>query len=449
VPDVVAAGRPSGPVEVFDPRTYVDGVPYDLFAELRRTRPVCWIEEPAVLGWPAGPGYWAVFRHADVRRVLRDNETFSSWLGATQIRDPATAGDLSFVRSQMLNMDRPEHTRLRRLMSASFTPRAIAELEKTVRRRAAIIMEEAAAGPEEFDFATVAGELPTVTLSTLLGVPMSDRGLMSDWANRVIGYQDDEYAGRTTVDPAQVSDIARRALELWPDLAIRPGEEPLNPRSPEALADMFEYAHLLAEHKRANPGNDVMSILLRLQEDGGVTAVEFQNMFFLIVVAGNETLRNGIPGGLLSLMDHPDQLARLQEDRGLLDGAVEEMLRFFPPGIHFRRTARVDVELAGQPIRAGEKVVVYFASANRDETVFPEPGRFDISRSPNEHLSFGFGPHLCLGAHLARVQMRAIFREFFDRFERVELAGPPVRLVSNFHNALKHLPVRVTPARHH
>jgi cytochrome P450 len=332
-------------------------------------------------------------------------------------------------------------------MSASFTPRAIADLEESVRHRAAGIMEEAAAGPEEFDFATVAAELPTVTLATLLGVPMSDRGLMTDWANRVIGYQDDEYAGRSTVDPAQVSDIARQALALWPDLEIRPGEEPLNPRSPQALADMFEYARLLADHKRTNPGNDVMSILLRLQEDGGVTEAEFQNMFFLIVVAGNETLRNGIPGGLLSLMDHPDQLGLLEQNRDLLDGAVEEMLRFFPPGIHFRRTARVDVELGGQTIQAGEKVVVYFASANRDETVFPEPDRFDITRSPNEHLSFGFGPHLCLGAHLARIQMRAIFDQFFDRFERVELAGEPVRLVSNFHNALKHLPVRAKPRR--
>ena len=433
--------RPVGPSAIFDPQTYADGVPYALLAQLRRDDPVCWIEEPAVLGWPAGVGFWAVFRYEDVRRVLRDDQTFSSWLGATQIRDPDTAEDLAFVRSMMLNMDAPDHARLRRLLTGAFTPRAIAVLEEQIRRHAAALIEARAAEPE-VDFVQVVADLPVLTLANVLGVPMNDRFLMYDWANRVIGYQDPDYAGRSTVDPETLTDMGRRALELLPDLRPRPGERPRNPRSPGMLVDMFEYARLLAEHKRAHPGDDVMSILLRSTDEGGVSREEFQNLFFLFVVAGNETLRNGIPGGLLSLLQHEDQFRRLQAGPDLLNPAVEEMLRFFPPVIQFRRTARVDVEIGGQRIRAGEKVVVYFASANRDPEAFPAPDVFDVARSPNKHLSFGFGPHLCIGGHLARVQMRAVFAELLRRFRSIELAGEPVRLISNFQHGLKRLPIR-------
>jgi cytochrome P450 len=433
--------RPVGPSTIFDPRTYADGVPYDVFAQLREDTPVCWIEEPAVLGWPAGVGYWAVFRYADVRRVLRDDQIFSSWLGATQIRDPEAPEDLAFVRAMMLNMDAPDHSRLRRLLTGAFTPRAIAQLEQQIQRNAAALIEAAAAAPE-VDFVQVVADLPVLTLANVLGVPLNDRFLMYDWANRVIGYQDPDYAGRSTVRPETLTDMGRRALELLPDLRPRPGERPRNPRSPSMLVDMFEYARLLAEHKRAEPGDDVMSILLRSTDEGGVSREEFQNLFFLFVVAGNETLRNGIPGGLLSLLQHPDQFRRLQTDPQLLSPAIEEMLRFFPPVVQFRRTARVDVEVGGQSIRAGEKVVVYFASANRDPRAFPDPDTFDIARSPNKHVSFGFGPHLCIGGHLARVQMRAVFGELLRRFRSIELAGEPVRLVSNFQHGLKSLPVR-------
>jgi cytochrome P450 len=265
-------------------------------------------------------------------------------------------------------------------------------------------------------------------------VPDGDRKLLHDWASRVIGYQDADYAGLSTAAAEALSPMGRTALAARPATMTRPDGQPLNPRSRHALADMFAYAHALAEER---PGGIVGRML-----EGGLTGPEFETMFFLFAVAGNETLRNGIPGGLLCLLEHPDQFELLRSRPDLLDPAVEEMLRFWPPVMDFRRTATRAVTLGGQEIQAGEKVVVYHASANRDGTVFPDPDRFDVTRSPNDHVSFGFGPHFCLGAHLARTQMRAVFKEVLTRMPGVALAGQPVRLVSNFQNGLKHLPIR-------
>ncbi|MFC4112259.1 cytochrome P450 [Nonomuraea zeae] len=413
-------------VEVFLPSTYETAVPYELFARLRRESPVCWIPEPAVGPWREGPGYWAVFGHADVKQVLRDPATFSSHLGATQIRDPDTPADLAFVQVQMLNMDPPDHSRLRRIVAAAFTPRAVRALERTIADRAAALF---AAG--ECDFVEVAADLPVWTLAHVMGVPEQDKRLLYDWASRVIGYQDADYAGLSTADVESLTPVGRLAVASRPEL--RPGT---NPRSKAALRDMFAYAHALAETPA--DGESVMSAMRK----GGLTGAEFENMFFLFAVAGNETLRNGIPGGLLSLLGHPAELARLRADPSLLDSAIEEMLRFWPPVMHFRRTATRDLTLGGRDIRAGEKVVVYHASANRDPDVFPDPDRFDVARTPNDHVSFGFGPHFCLGAHLARAQFRSVFKELLAW--DAELAGPPRRLTSNFQNGLKQLPVRLS-----
>ncbi|MEU7040913.1 cytochrome P450 [Streptomyces varsoviensis] len=418
--------------DVFAPETYARGVPYDLFRELRATRPVCWAEEPADGPWPAGPGFWAVFRHADVRHVLRTPEDYSSHLGATQIRDPDTAGDLAFVRAMMLNQDPPEHARLRRIVAASFTPRAVRELEEVIEARARALIDGVAARGTA-DYVELAGDLPVWTLAHVLGVPERDRRLLFDWSNRVIGYQDPEYAGYAT-GAEGLSEMGRAAVAARPALRARPDGSAVNPRSRAALADMFAYAHALAEAPR--PG----SVMAHMRE-GGLNREEFENMFFLFAVAGNETLRNGIPGALLTLLDHPKQYARLLREPELTDSAVEELLRYWPPVMDFRRTATRDVELGGVPVRRGEKVVVYHASANRDETVFPDPDRFDITRAPGPHVSFGHGPHLCLGAHLARVQLRAMLRATLEGLPGLERAGEPVRLASNFQNGLKHLPV--------
>jgi cytochrome P450 len=420
-------------VEVFLPQTYADAVPYDLFAGLRASGPVHWIDEPAVGPWAEGPGFWAVFSHAEVKRVLRDTETFSSHLGGTQIRDPDTAEDLEFVRAMMLNHDPPSHSRLRRIVAAAFTPRAVRALEAAIEERAAEIFD-AVAGRGEADFAGLTADLPVWTLARIMGVPDADRRLLHDWAERVIGYQDEEHARLSTARTEELSPLGRLAAAARPAESVRPDGRPMNPRSRAALADMFRYANGLAAQR---PGGIVGRML-----EGGLTGDEFENMFFLFAVAGNETLRNGIPGGMLCLLSHPAEFARLRADPALLSSAIEEMLRFWPPVIDFRRTATRDVELGGRRIGRGQKVVVYHASANRDPAVFPDPDRFDVTRSPNDHVSFGYGPHYCLGAQLAKLQMRAVFRQVLDRMPGVELAGDAVRLTSNFQNGLKRLPIR-------
>ena len=427
--------------EIFHPETYTHAVPYDRFAELRRTAPVCWIDEPAVGAWPAGPGYWGVFAHADVKRVLRDPQTFSSHLGGTQIRDPETAADLGFVRAMMLNQDPPAQSRLRRIVAAAFTPRAIRRLEETIAERARALVD-AVLPAGHADFVEVAADLPVWTLARIMGVPDEDRRLLYDWANRVIGYQDADYAGLSTADAEALSPLGRAALAERPASMTRPDGRPLNPRSRAGLADMYAYAHGLAQATSAAADNEATGIVPRLLAEG-LTDDEFENMFFLFAVAGNETLRNGIPGALLTLLQHPDQLDDLRRDpEARLDTAVDELLRYWPPVMQFRRTATCDVTLGGQEIRAGDKVVVYHASANRDETVFPDPDRLDLTRTPNDHVTFGFGPHYCLGAHLAKTQMRAMLGQVLTRMPRIRPDGEPVRLTSNFQNGLKHLPVR-------
>jgi cytochrome P450 len=220
-----------------------------------------------------------------------------------------------------------------------------------------------------------------------------------------------------------------------------------DPRTRAGMPDLYAYANALGGYKRRHPGDDVMSNLMtHVDDEGGrVSLDEFENLFWLFSVAGNETLRNGIPGGMVALMAHPEAQRRLRADRTLLPSAVEEMLRWWTPVMHFRRTATVDTELAGTKIRAGDKVVVWFSSANRDPAVFADPDVFDPARSPNEHLTFGHGPHFCLGAHLARVQMRAMFSAVLDLLGEIEPAGEPVRLRSNFQNGIKSLPVRWSP----
>lgn len=435
------ASVPGDAAIIMNPDTYVRGVPHEVLGRLRRESPVVWLDEPAVDAFPAGPGFWAVLRHADVRTVLRTPEVFSSQLGATQIRDPATPAALAYVRRMMLNLDPPEHSRLRGLLAKAFTPRAVARLERRIEGWARELVA-AVADRGECDFAKdVAADLPLLTLAEVFGVPAQDRWLLFDWSNRVIGYQDAEYAVSADADVAGSTELARRALTLRPT-PDADGRMP-DPRTRAGMPDLYAYAHELGEYKRRNPGDDVMSNLMRHvdAEGGRVDIEEFENLFWLFSVAGNETLRNGVPGGMLALLSNVDVYRRLRDDRTLLPAAVEEMLRWWTPVMHFRRTATVDTELSGVRIRAGDKVVVWFSSANRDEAAFAEPDRFDVARSGNDHLAFGHGPHFCLGAHLAR-QMRAMFAAVLDLLGEVELAGEPVRLRSNFQNGIKHLPVR-------
>jgi len=441
----VSPARPD-PEVIFDPATYVEGVPFEALARLRRAAPVAWVPETPVLGWPAGPGFWLVLRHADVQSVLARPQLFSSARGATQIRDPATPQALGYVRQMMLNMDPPDHSRLRRLLSRAFTRRAVSQLEHRIRGHARAICDRVFTGPRgECDFAKeVAADLPLLTLADVLGVPHQDRGLLFDWSNRVIGYQDPDYAASAEFDPAAGTPMARRALALRP-VPGSDGSMP-DPRTRDGMPDLYAYAHLLAEEKRRRPGDDVMSILLaEADEDGGrVSAAEFENMFWLFAVAGNETLRNGLPGACIALLEHPGAQDDLRADPALMPGAAEEMLRWWTPVMTFRRTATGECELGGQVIAEGDKVVVSFTSANRDEAVFPEPDRFDIRRHPNPHLVFGYGPHFCLGAHLARTQVRALFEEVLGRTSTLRFAGQPAYLRSNFQRGVKRLPIAWT-----
>jgi cytochrome P450 len=440
-------GRPDTDV-VFDPATYVEGVPFDALARLRRECPVAWVDEIPVLGWPAGPGFWLVLRHGDVESVMKQPRLFSSWLGATQIRDPATPAALGYVRSMMLNMDPPAHSRLRKLLARSFTPRAVTRLEERIRGHARALVQKTLNGPHGSgvcDFAKdVAADLPLLTLADVLGVPEQDRWLLFDWSNRVIGYQDPDYASSSEFDPSGGTPMAAEALSLRPSPGAD-GRMP-DPRTRDGMPDLYAYAHLLVDAKRRRPGDDVMSILLaQVDEDGGrVSVEEFENMFWLFAVAGNETVRNGLPGACIALLEHPGVQDELRADPGLMPGAVEEMLRWWTPVMTFRRTATADCELGGQRIRAGDKVVVSFTSANRDQAVFAGADAFDIRRQPNPHLVFGHGPHFCLGSHLARAQLRALFTEVLARTSALTFAGEPSYLRSNFQRGVKRLPVAWT-----
>ncbi|MGW2431322.1 cytochrome P450 [Streptomyces sp. NPDC001640] len=410
--------------DVFDPRRYALGVPHAEYRTLRDHHPVAWQEEPEVLGWPAGPGFWAVTRHADVTHVLKDAATFSSSLGATQIRDP-DPGDLPFIRHMMLNQDPPDHGRLRRQVSRAFTPRRVDRFAAVARTRARSLLAGALALAREGDgvcdvVAAVTDDYAVLNLADLLGVPESDRGLLLHWTQRVIGYQDPDEAGEPVLDA---------------------DGRPVNPRSPAALRDMFGYAQQLAAYKRDRPADDIMTTLAT---DPELTGPELEMFFFLLTVAGNDTVRGAAPGGLLALAEHPPAYRGLRAGTHRLPLAVDELLRWHPPVLSFRRTAARDTELAGRHIRAGDKVVVFHASANRDERVFAAPDSLELSRTPNPHVSFGDGPHVCLGAHFARLQLNVLYEEALRVLPTApRAAAPPTRLVSNFINGIKSLPLRL------
>lgn len=430
---------------LYNPERYELGAPLEELSALRQQTAVLWVEEHALPQWAQGPGFWLVLRHRECLEVLKNPSLFSSHLGGTQLRNPANSADLAYVQQMMLNMDPPEHTRLRRLLINAFTRKAIGRLERQIANHAKAIVDRVidAQTTGECDFVSdIAADMPLLCLADLFGLPREDRYLMLDWANRVIGYQDPDYARSATFDDSSGTDMAREALRRRPQTGAD-GSMP-DPRSREGMADLYHYAHLLAEHKRVNPADDVMSLLLAEVDDTGepLSSAEFENMFWLFAVAGNETLRNGIPGGMLALLENPESWQAIRRDPGAVPAAVEEMLRWWTPVMNFRRTATLDTSLAGADLRAGDKVVVSFLSANHDERVFQSSAQFDITRNPNPHLAFGYGPHYCIGAQLAVAQMRALFLELSRRLKTIECTGTPDFLRSNFQRGIKSLPIR-------
>lgn len=384
---------------------------------MRQEEPVAWVEESD------GSGFWAVTRHADVELVSRDFARFTASRG---IRIEEMAPDELEARRTMMEFDPPEHARLRRLVQPGFTPRVVATYEAAFRKLAGHVLETVLP-LAEFDFVTeIARELPIRLLCRLLGVPESDASHLVAWGDQMISNADPEYT------PVVIDKDDTEEYRLLPF------------RSPAAI-EVFRYAEEMALKRRAVPEDDIISTLLHSEPDGEpLTDLEFKNFFTLMMVAGNETTRHTISHGLIFLNDHPGQMEELRADpEGLSISATEEILRTSAVTMHFRRTATEDIELGGATIGKGDRVVVWYPSANYDDEVFNDPFRFDIHRSPNDHLTFGAGRHVCLGASLARLEVRVVFEELLKRVDSFEIVGEPDRLRSNFINGIKHLPVRV------
>ncbi len=405
------ASDPTAVPDLTDPAVFAAGVPHDFFARMRRESPVFWHH-----GAHERLDFWAVTRYADIITVSRDAATYSSERHGVLLGDTGGVG----TELLMINQDPPRHTRLRNLVARLFTPKYIRELRPSLQASANAIADRAIA-MGEFDFVTeVAAELPLIVIADLIGIPQSDRHKVFEWSNRMIGREDPEYG---------VSEADAGAESL------------------AAATELFAYAAELGAERLAAPQDDIITKLLHAEVDGEkLTHDEFIFFFLLLAVAGNETTRNLMSGGMVALGDHPDQYALLNSDRErYLDGAVEEMLRYVSPVISFRRTATRDVELHGAQIREGDDVVIFYGSGNRDEAVYADPDRFDITRSPNDHLAFGGrGPHHCLGANLAREEIRIMFDTLFSKAD-IEIIGPPQRLWSNLISGIKHLPVRAVP----
>ena len=410
------------PIDLSNPDSFASGFPHEFFRELRREAPVFWHEgeyvppdAPPELGLKPGPGYWILSKYDDIKYVSKNPGLFAS-TPSIVIQDPILE-EQRLAPPSMIGMDPPAHARYRRLVSGGFTPRAIAGQEPHHHQIVASILDKVAS-KGECDFVTdLAAELPLGVICEFLGVPHGDRHKVFEWSNRMLGGEDPEYA---------------LPLQEARQVAI----------------DMFVYANTLAEDRRETPRDDLISALLHGQVDGErLSTPEFDSFFMLLSIAGNETTRNLISHGMMLLMDHPEARERLIRQPERIPLAVEEMLRFRPPVMYFRRTATRDCEIRGQKIAKGDKVTVWYASANRDEDVFPDPDTFDISRTPNDHLAFGIGEHFCLGAHLARMELRVMFEHLLRRFPDIAYNGPVEYLRSHFIDGVKHMPVRFTPER--
>jgi cholest-4-en-3-one 26-monooxygenase len=398
------------PVDLSDSRSFVPAVPHAWLAHLRRHDPVHWQVEAG------GPGFWAVTRYHDCVTVNRDYERFSSAARGTMPFEMPDE-DIAQQGLMMLNMDPPLHTRYRRLVNKGFTPRMVRDLEESIHRATDAIIDQVIEKGEA-DFVTdLSAELPLQVIAELLGVPQHDRHRMFEWSNRMVGNEDPEY-------------------QLEAEMALN------------AAMELYAYAAELFAEKRIDPHADLMSVLTTVEVEGEqLSEMELELFFLLLTVAGNETTRNLMSGAMHAFFQHPEQWQRLLADRTLLPTAVDEMLRFVTPVMNFRRTAMCDATLSATEIKEGDKVVFFHASANRDEDVFDDPDTFDIGRSPNPHIAFGGGgPHFCLGANLARMEIRVMYEHLLDRMPDIRQDGDAQRLQSQFINGVKHLPVAFSPA---
>ena len=397
-------------LDVISHASYKDGPPYELYRQLRAEAPVirCRGMEPMYT-----EEFWAITRHADVVEVSRKFQTYSSAKKGSLMNEQATEIDHDAARL-MIDLDPPQHTRLKTLVNRGFTPKAMRMLEAHFRDVAVQLIEEALdAGEVEF-VDKVSAELPLIAIAELVGIPVEDRRKVFDWSNAMIGSNDPEF----NADP-EAGQIA--------------------------ATELYMYSNQLALERRQNPKDDIITTLISEHDGDVLTEHEFDLFMLLLAVAGNETTRNGISHGVVAMIENRDQWRKMQADPALVPGAVEEILRWATPVNYFRRAATCDVELHGVKIKEGESVTMFYPSANRDEAAFTNPDTFDITRTPNHHVTFGGGgPHFCLGANLARLEMRILFEELSKRAADIELAGPVKKLQSSFIHGIKSLPVQLT-----
>ena len=404
-------------LDVIGPDTYMrNGYPYAAWKRLRKESPIHWFDVPR------GVGFWAVTRRADIVWISKQPNRFINGPRLAVFEEGAPVeGERTFVR-QLLNMDPPDHTQYRGTASAWFTPQSIARRRDEVSRIARELLREMAGDGEvrEGDFVRdLTVPLTLGVLADMLGVPRADWPKMFEWTNRVAGSADPEFQNDGLTGGNQQVSFEQTRNEL------------------------FGYFAELAAERRKDPRDDIVSVLANSTIDGApMPSLELLSYFFLLVVAGNETTRNAASGGLLALIENPGELRKLRADPRLLNPAVEEIVRWTTPVIQFCRTAVEDVELHGKQIRKGDAFCLFYPSANRDEEAFDDPDTFRVDRRPNPHLGFGIGEHFCLGANLARLELRVIFGELAQRLDEIELAGPYERMRSSFLGGVKRMPIR-------
>jgi len=389
---------------------------HEMFEVVRAEDPVHWSEEAD------GPGFWSITKHADIQLLNRDAEGFSAEMGGITLMEPSSYDDGFDMRGKIMVMtDPPRHTRYRLLVNKGFTPRMIGLIEAHLAYRAELILDSVIERGECEFVTELAAELPLQAIAEIMGVPQEERHLLFDWSNRMIGADDPEY----NKDPDNKMAATTAAAEL------------------------YMYASQLGEERRNDPHDDVVTKLINAEINGDkLTSEEFELFILLLAVAGNETTRNATAHGMHALMTNPDQFAKLRERPELMASATEEILRWSSPVLYFRRQATRDFELRDKTIKAGDKIALWYVSGNRDEEVFEDPFRFDVERSPNEHVAFGGGgAHFCLGANLARLELRLLFEQIVARTGDMHIAGDVERLRSNFIGGIKHIPVAFTPGK--
>ena len=400
-------------LDLTDVDVFQHGTPHHWFKELRHTEPVYWHEERD------GPGFWCITKYDDLKYISRSPGLFSSEVGGTQLKDPP-AEERELQRTSnfpiMLNMDPPHHVKFRRVVQRSFTPSYVRGQEAHIRELARRIIDPVAPRGEAEFVGDVASELPLQVICEMMGVPHEDRKEVFEITNTMIGFDDPD-----------LGDQERAAART-------------------AQIQMFGHAMKVAEKYRDAPADNLTSMLLHREIDGEeLTELEYCAFFLLLCVAGNETTRTVTSNGMQQLIAHPDQLQLLVDTPSLIPTAVEEILRYDPAVHHFRRTALADTQIRDKEIRKGDKLILWYPSVNRDEEVFEDPDRFDVTRKPNDHLSFGIGEHFCLGANLARLELNVIFEQIVSRMREPEHSGPVRRLRSNFINGVKEMPIRFAP----